>query len=245
MSNLFIRAEKCGGATVISDSSFTAPIKIAKPFYRDNYTEIMMMTASAGLLEGDCYDTEIIAAEISCLKFTGQSYTKIFKADKTGAVQNTAITVNSGAKMFYMPCPVIPFADSVYSACTNIHLASDCRFAMCDIVSCGRAAMNEKFLFRRYRSRTSVYVDGRMVFLDNVLFLPDEADLSATGFFEGYTHAGMIYIYGFGIDSLPEINGLEAAVTRAEAGICIRAAADSADDIARLAQLVTADFFNG
>lgn len=242
MSELYLRAEKRGERTVISDSRFTAPIKIAKPFYCADHTEVMMMTASAGILEGDFYDIGITVGENAALKFTGQSYTKLFRAESVGASQQISITAEGGAQLMYMPCPIIPFGQSVFSSRTDIHLAEDSRFAMCDIISCGRAAMNESFKFDSYRSRTAVYVGGRLKFLDNVRLVPEEAELSGIGFFEHHTHMGMIYVYGFDPGALPELDG-EAAATSAEAGICIRAAADSADDIVRFADRLLEHFF--
>lgn len=243
MSELYIRAENQGGRTAISDSRFTSPIKIAKPFYRSGHTEVMMMTASAGILEGDFYDIGITAGKDTALKFTGQSYTKIFKAENSGASQRISISAEEGAKLLYMPCPVIPFGESVFSSQTEIRLAEDSRFAMCDIISCGRAAMDESFKFGSYRSRTAVYIGGKLKFLDNLRLVPEEAELSGIGFFEKHTHMGMIYIYGFDTDELPESEGVEAAATKAEAGVCIRAAADSADEIVRFAEKLLVDFF--
>lgn len=243
MSKLLIRTGSVGGRTVVTDSEFTAPIKIAKPFYREDHTEVMMMAASAGLLDGDRYDIRIHVGEKCALSFTGQSYTKLFQAEREGVRQEVSIRVESGGKFLYMPCPVIPFAGSKYAAKTQIRLAPDSRFAMCDILSCGRGAMNEKFLFDSYRSRTAVYVGGRLVFLDNVWLRPEKADLSGIGFFEGRTHAGMVYIYGIDVGELPEMPGVEAAVTRAAEGVCIRMAADSADEIVRFAQCITGHLF--
>lgn len=235
MSSLYIKAENHGGRTVISDCKFTSPLKIAKPFYGDNCTDIMMMTASAGMLEGDFYDIGINVGENASLKFTGQSYTKLFKSDKKGSAQRVSVSVEKGGSLLYFPRPVIPFAESVYSAETEIHLDGSSCFAMCDIISCGRTAMNEKFLFKEYRSRTLAYVDGKLVFLDNVRLVPSEINLSGIGFFENYSHMGMMYAYGYNSPpELSEVSEIEAAVSKASEGFCIRAAANSADTIYKL-----------
>lgn len=231
MSELYIKAENQGGRTVISDCKFTAPLKIAKPFYKDNFTEIMLMTAGAGMLEGDFYNIGIDAGENASLKFTGQSYTKLFKSEKKGSSQSVKINVAENGELLYFPCPIIPFADSIYSAETEVRLEKNSKFAMCDIISYGRAAMNEKFLFKEYRSRTSVYVCGRLVFLDNVRLVSEEIFLAGTGFFENYSHIGMMYAYGYDIAEIPKIPEGEAAVSRALDGVCIRAAANGADDV--------------
>lgn len=235
MSSLYIKAENHGGRTVISDCKFTSPLKIAKPFYGDNCTEVMIMTASAGMLEGDIYDIGINVGENASLKFMGQSYTKLFKSDKNGSAQKVSINVENGGRLLYFPRPVIPFAESVYSAETEIHLDGNSRFAMCDIISCGRTAMDERFLFKSYRSRTLVYVDEKLVFLDNMRLVPSEINLFGIGFFENYSHIGMMYAYGYNsLPELSEVSKIEAAVSKASEGFCIRAAANSADTIYKL-----------
>ena len=225
MSRLYICAENKGGRTVITDCFFSSPIKIAKPFYYAEHTEIMMMTASAGMLDGDIYEMEIVVKENASLKFTGQSFTKIFKAgQKGGAAQHVKITVENGGRLLYLTQPVIPFAESVFDSRTEIFLDSGSQFVMQDIFSCGRTTMNEYFAFKSYRSRTSVHIDGRLAFLDNVKLLPNEADLSGIGFFEGHTHSGMMYTYNV------ETGG-DICCTNAYKGRVFRILSDSAQSI--------------
>lgn len=225
MSRLFICAENMNGRNVIADSFFSSPIKIAKPFYYSDHTEIMMMTASAGMLDGDDYDIEINVKENASLVFTGQSFTKIFKSGKKGgAVQRVKITVEKGGRLLYSPQPVIPFADSIFDSRTEVFIDSGARFVMQDIFSCGRTAMNEYFAFKSFRSRIAVHIDGRLVFLDNIKLIPDEADLSGIGYFEGHTHSGMMYAYNEDIYA-----GL--CHTNAYKGVVCRMLADSAQEI--------------
>lgn len=233
MSRLFLKAEHRNGKTTVTDSFFTAPIKIAKPFYCGNYTEVMMMTASAGILEGDFYDIEVQVAAGASFRLTGQSYTKIFKAAEKGAVQKVKINVEKDASFIYLPTPVIPYGGSIFNSCTEVHLDKNCKFVMCDILSGGRKAMDEQFQFKSYRSRTAVYVDGKMQFLDNQKFIPHEVNLNGIGFFEGYSHVGMLYIYGCENVVLPDSHTTETAVTRAADGTCIRIFSNSADEIVR------------
>lgn len=231
MSRLLINAENRSGRTVITKSEFTSPLKIARPFYHDKYTEIIMMSASAGMLDGDTYDIEIAVGEGAALKFSEQSYGKIFKADKIGVQKSVRINVGRNGSLLYFPMPVIPFEGSIFRNFSEIRLDEDSRFVMCDILTCGRVAMNESFAFSGYKSRTAVYADNRLVFLDNQRLFPKLADLVGIGFFEGNTHIGTVYSYGIPDIELPESNKLEAVKTKAYSGICIRIFADSADDI--------------
>ncbi|MGN0600886.1 MAG: urease accessory protein UreD [Oscillospiraceae bacterium] len=233
MSILKLTAENRNGRTVITYTEFTAPLKIANPFYRDGYTEVMMMAASAGILEGDAYDIEITVKKNANLKFTVQSYSKIFKADSRGASQRVKISVESGGRLVYMPSPVIPFGGSIFDARTEVRLQKDSSFVMTDILSCGRTAMKERFEFTSYRSRTAVYVEDKLCFLDNQRFVPSETTLSGIGFFEGCSHIGMMYVYGKE-PTIPECERIEFALTKASRGTCIRAVADSADEIWQL-----------
>ena len=225
MSRLYICAEEKGGRTVITDSCFSSPIKIAKPFYHADHTEIMMMTASAGMLDGDNYDIEIIVKCGAALRFTGQSFTKIFKAGKNGgASQRVKITVEKGGMLMYFPEPVIPFAESIFDSRTVIFLSEDSEFVMHDILSCGRTAMNEAFAFTSFRSRTAVYIGDKLVFLDNVKLVPKETELDGIGFFEGHTHCGMMYAYNISTDD-------RLCCTNAHKGKVFRMLGNSAQDI--------------
>lgn len=243
MSILSLTAEYRNGRTVITESRFTAPLKTAMPFYHDKFTEIMMMSASAGILDGDSYEISITVRENASLKFTGQSYTKIFKADKKGASQRVRISVEKGGTLIYAPCPVIPFGGSIFDSRAQICLSSESRFAMTDILSAGRIAMKESFAFKSFRSRTAVYIDGKLKYLDNRRLVPEEAKLSEAGFFEGYTHSGSAYIYGadkYAVeDILSRHDGEEIAVSEAAAGLSIRSAGNSAHSMSHLFDKLT------
>ncbi|MGN0183008.1 MAG: urease accessory protein UreD, partial [Candidatus Ornithomonoglobus sp.] len=77
MGKLYIETSCANGRTVVSDSSFTAPFKITKPFYNGDTAEIMIMQASAGILEGDSHELEFNVRSGSRVIITGQSYTKL------------------------------------------------------------------------------------------------------------------------------------------------------------------------
>lgn len=233
MSKLYLEMENLNGKTVISDSFFTAPIKIAKPFYHLNHTEIIMMSASAGLLDGDFYNIELKLKKDTSVKFTGQSYNKIFKCDKVGISQEVKINLDDNSYLVYFPMPTIPFEGSIFKNNIDIHLKSSSKIILCDILSCGRVAMNEMFKFKSYRSRMAVYIDNQLQFLDNQRLVPSEMDLSNLGFFEKFTHIGLVYIYGFDIKCLPQSDILECAISKAKKGYCIRIFSNSSDDIVK------------
>lgn len=238
MSRLYLKTGFQNQRTVIEEVFFTSPLKIAKPFYHNNYTQVMMMCASAGMLDGDIYDISLDIMPDTSLVFTQQSYTKIFKANKKGAEQNIRINVSDSAKLIFFSQPTIPFSGSIYNNFTEINLGRSSKFIMCDIISSGRLAMNEKLEFNIYRSRTAVYVENKLMFLDNQKLLADEMNLEGAGFFENYTHSGMIYAYGYDDLKIPEKNNICSAVTKAKAGICVRLFSNSSDEMVKFIETI-------
>lgn len=230
MGELFIETTLKNGKTVISDSFYTSPFKIAQPFLNGSMSEIMIMQASAGILAGDKHYMEFVIGAGSKAIITGQSYTKLFNMSGGSACQNIKITVADGAELYYMPCPVIPFRGSDFESNINIDISESSRLFIWDILSCGRAGMGEKFEFRSYRQRTEVTIGGRPVFIDNTRLVPAERDFGGIGFFEARSHIGTAYLYGFDSVSLPESNGITAAKTNALQGVLVRVLADSGED---------------
>ncbi len=229
MSVLRITAEDLYGRTAIAGCGFTSPLKIARPFLRGGMTEVMMMAASAGLLDGDRYDIDIEVRQNASLRFTAQSFTKVFKAQGKGAEQSVNIRVEDGGTLFFLPPPVIPFGGSRFQGITRAELGKNSRFAICEIIACGRTGMGESFAWESFCSRICVSAGGRPVFIDAQRLVPEERDPSGTGFFEGFSHIGTMYVYGAEDAELPAHPS--AAKTRALEGICIRAAGGSAEEV--------------
>lgn len=240
MSLFSVKAESCGEKTVVSDIRFTAPIKAAKPFYKENFTEVMVMIASAGMLDGDRYDIRAEVEAGASLKITGQSYSKIFRAETKGTEQSVNLIVHGGGALYYSPPPVIPFGGSVFKSAVEVRLEENARFACSEIICCGRSGMGEMFRFDSFISRTAVYSENRLCLLDNTRLIPTEAELSGIGFFENKKHIGMLYCYNF---EPPGTNAEDFAVSRAAEGFIVRAIANSAEEIESEFNRMTSGFF--
>lgn len=238
MSVLRLRAEQRNGRTVLTDCGFTAPLKIAKPFYQTGRTDILMMAASAGMLEGDHYEISMEVGAEATLKYSEQSYTKVFQAEALGARHNTEIWVAPSGTLLYLPQPVIPYAGSIYSGSTAVHLSRESRFAMCEIVACGRKAMQEQFAFQSYLTNTEIWIDNRLIFLDRTRLIPKDMDLSGPGYYEGFSHQGFLFLYGLNDFLLPEYSDIDAARTAAVAGTVVRMLGHNADSMYHFAEAI-------
>lgn len=196
----------------ISDLKFTAPFKITKPFYdKNNFMSIMMMTISAGIMDGDVQEIDITVSENSSVKIFSQAFEKIHKMNNGSAKRNTVLSVLSGGFLEYNPLPTIPFASSSFSNNTVINLEDETsKLIYSEILSCGRVARDEIFEYNFYKSKTTVNLDGEILYFDNANYVPSKIDMSGYCMFEGYSHQSNLLIFNFNLDSkqIDEINDL-------------------------------------
>lgn len=246
-SVLYVKTTLSNNRTIVSDSYFTAPYKIVTPFYNQeqNMAELMVMSASAGVMEGDCYRTDIVVGAACALSLQGQSYTKIHKMNSGHASQINTFTIEEGAFFDYDPRPSIPFGGSLFISETCCHLHRGARYIYSEILSCGRAKSGEQFAFKGYRSINKVFYCGKLVFLDNQDLRPCKQALSQVGFFEGYSHQGTLGYFSetMNRDAVTErlyklletFEGVEAGIsTTFGPGIIIRLLGNGSDYMERI-----------
>ncbi|MFZ5596876.1 MAG: urease accessory protein UreD [Bacillota bacterium] len=187
-----------GRRSVIRDSLWTAPLKVAKPFYLDNSGEVFiyLMNQSGGMVRGDSYRIEVTLDKGAMAFLTGQSATKIYKTPGGCVNQRCIFTVGEGGVLEYFPDPVIPFAGSNFRGETEVRLSGGATVFLGEILAPGRLSRGEAFQFSRYYSRTRVYAEGGVPILWDVLDLePGRRDYSLPGLYEGYTHLAHLFIF--------------------------------------------------
>ena len=254
ISKLNLEADYRDGRTVLRDVSFTAPFKIMRPFYeRKERMSVMVQTASAGILAGDCQMIRIHVKKNACMELQSQAYEKIHRMEEGFASRNIFIRVENQASLYYMPLPVIPFRDSDFRSEAQVELAGpEAKFAMLDILSCGRAAHGEAFLYRRVQNKVTVRRAGRIIYRDFARYEPEWMDMQGFGLYEGYTHLGNLLICGQSKTEewirearsrLEEAEGAEGGVTRTAYGdLVVRVLGRSAERVnALLRELINTE----
>ena len=194
-SKFFIKAVKREEKTILDDVYFTSPYKVMKPFeHQDGSIQVMLLSASAGIMEGDRQDFDF---EIECgadFEFVSQSYDKIHKMKTGCAKRNTKIYVQGGAKFRFNPQPTIPFQDSAFESRMEVELEDEtAQFLMNEILSCGRAARGEQFLYRHYYNLVEIRRAGTLIYRDNTRYEPAHFDMNGFGMYESYTHLANIF----------------------------------------------------
>lgn len=197
-SKLVLSARNKNGVTVLSDEYFTAPFKIMKPFPQENGgISVMLLTASAGLMQGDRQEISLSVGEGAHLTLTSQAYEKIHKMTGGYAERRTEITMEEDSFLNYAPLPVIPFAESDFRAATNIRLAERSKLILSEILSCGRYCRDERFRYKNYSSLTLAMRGERLIYRDNAVYRPEQIHLEGTGFYEGHTYLLSMTAFGF------------------------------------------------
>ena len=194
-SQLYLETQSEQNGTYIKDVYFTSPYKIMSPFKEGQHIDIMLMSASAGMLDGDCFQGKLVFGENSDVTYLSQSYEKVFRTKGSQTIKNVDIQVDSEAKVKYLPYPVIPFGGSDFLSETRVHLKEDAVFVYGDIFTCGRTGMGEYFQMKRYESKTKIYVEDKLVFADHTLIFPEKFHYNKLGMWNSYTHNGMLYLH--------------------------------------------------
>lgn len=245
-SKLYIKAVSIDGRTSLADYFFTAPFKIAKPFWDapKNILNIIVMNASAGIMEGDRYRTSLELGSGARISLQDQSYTKIHRMPKGRAGQHNRFFLSAGAMLDYAPMPTIPYAGSSLHSVTECFLQNGAAFLYSDIFACGRVKRGERFAFREYKNCLKVYCQDELVLLDRQVLMPGSRDLEGIGFFEGFTHqAALAFIHdGFErqltdrlFDTLKEYADIESGLTEIKkCGLMVRILGHSAEHLSRV-----------
>lgn len=189
-SELHIKAAVKERITMLEDVYFTAPYKIAKPFFNNDkgVLEVVLMAASAGIMEGDRYRIKMELGSQARASLRGQSFSKIHRMKGGFASQDNTFILHKGAFFDYAPRPCIPFQDSSYQSKTDCYLNPKSAFLYSEVLACGREKSGERFKFKQFRNCMRVYFGDELIYLDNQYYVPACQSLEGIGFFEGYTH---------------------------------------------------------
>ena len=119
----------------------------------------MLMSASAGIMEGDRQEFTFDIKSGAHLEFISQSYDKVHQMNGGCAKRVTHIKVAENGTFFYDPQPMIPFKDSAFESKMKVELKDKTsRFWLSEIFSCGRYARGEMTI-HGFRSMASTLLN--------------------------------------------------------------------------------------
>ena len=101
-----------------------------------------------------------------------------------------------------------------------------------DILSCGRAVSGERFAYRRFSSRVSIWRGGELIYRDNCRYEPELMAMEGLGMYEGFSHMANIFLTvpdsAGGREMLDAIRALLEDAADCEGGVSLTASGDLA-----------------
>lgn len=182
--------------TYLKSCYCTRPFKVAniREDRLDPELRLMMMSSSPGMLDNDHYQLNIYVAENSSLVLKTQAYQRLFSMQQ-GARQEMSVVLAPGSSFTYLPHPLVPHINAIYSGYTQLCLAEDTRLIWGEIVTCGRKLNGEVFQFKKLHNLTEVKIGSQLVLRDNLLMEPENANLATLGWMENYTHQSSLIFF--------------------------------------------------
>ena len=199
ISKVKIRTLNKNGRTILDDVYVTSPFKVAPPFYKsDDFVKVIVMSSSAGTMDGDIQDYDITLGDNTKMELTSQSFEKIHTMIEDEAQRDCNLYIGENSFLRYNMLPTIPFRDSAFKSNINIKLKdTSSKLIFLDIINCGRVAHGEKFKYKYYKSYVDIECDNNLVYVDNTNYNPSEMDIENFGMYEGYTHFANMLIANF------------------------------------------------
>lgn len=241
--------------TILEDAYFTAPFKIMQPFSIGCMLHFMILSASAGLMAGDCQNIKVSLAKKSSVLLTSQSYEKIHKMNSGKACRNTEVFLAEESSLFFLPQPVLPFAQSSFSGHTIIHLKDvSSQLFFSEILACGRSVRQERFSYRKYASCMEIYQAEELCYFENASYDPERRNMEGFGFYEGYTHLATVLLFNFGnqVETMSYIRQKLAVAENIDGGVskigeghfCMKAFGHSGEELLQFVKDLQGFIFN-
>lgn len=200
-STVHIQTGTRNGNSFLKTSFCTPPFKIADitEDRSDPALNIMLMSSSPGILEGDEHSLQIDLAERSFLHLETQSYQRLFRMKK-GASQSLEVNIAADAFFCFLPHPSVPHEASDFRTTNRFYLSERSGLLWGEVLTCGRKLNGECFQFSSYHSLTEIFKQRRLVVKENLLMTPAIINPSTIGQLEGYTHQASLIFIKDGID---------------------------------------------
>lgn len=193
------------------------PWKVVRAFRQPGgETLIHLNNISGGVLAGDRLALEVIVEAGTAAQITTTGATRLYR-HRPGACdseQTATFWIGEGARLEYLPDPLIPYAGSRHAQHTTIHLAAGASLFWWETLAPGRLATGEAFAFERLRVETEIRAGDRPLLLENFLLEPAARSLAVTARMGEYSYLASLYVCREGMPAT-FWRGLEDQLTQA------------------------------
>jgi urease accessory protein len=166
-----------GGRTELRRRHQQSPLQIMRPLYfdpeRPDLAIVFVMSAGAGLVQGDRYRIDVTCAPGSAVHLTTQGATKVLRMDHDYATSAVNLSAAAGCLLEYLPDPIIPSAGSRSYHRARVTVAPGATAILGETLRAGRLAHGERHAYDILATDLEVRrPDGRVLVLDRVRLSP-------------------------------------------------------------------------
>lgn len=178
---------------------------VIRPFeLPDGRLVVQLITLGPGLCGGDVVRITVTAVDGARVIVTTTSATKVLSmADDRHAEQHVLLLAGDDASLEYYPSVTIPFPGSALKQTVTVTAAPTARVGVTECWAFGRVARGEYLDFRSLASRTTLAVEGRLLYADALDLDPGVIDVAGAGVLSNrrYLAAG----FWLGVDAVGEL----------------------------------------
>lgn len=191
--NLRIILEKNNDRTTINEIYYDGVSKVSPTISLDNEKIpcYFLIHLGGGYLEGEvCYN--YIELKDNCRSIiTTQTPTIVYKCESgIPSKQFTTIKLGENSVVEYILDTTILFKNSIFEQYTDVYMEESSTFIYTDGLTSGWSSDGKKFKYEFVRMRNRVFIDNKIVLLDNLILKPNVQEMYEIGLMEGYTNYG-------------------------------------------------------
>lgn len=179
-------------------SYFSGIAKLARALYldTDGVPCYYLMQLGGGYVENEKFRSGIHIKKDARAIVTTQAATKIYKCiNNLPSYQKNEIFVDENATLEYISDNVILYKDAMFKQETVIKLKDTASLVYTEGLTSGWSPDGKKFQYSSLQMKLKLYIEDKLMMLDNLKLDPRVDNMSSLGFFEEYNnYSSMIFI---------------------------------------------------
>lgn len=153
--------------TILDRVFVQAPLKVQRPFYPEAGTcHTVMLHTAGGVVGGDRLSLQVNLQPQTHALITSAAAAKIYRSNGQEAQQTTHIQIGESACLEWFPQETIVFDGAQYSQQLKVELEPGAIWIGWEITRLGRSARGERFDGGDWRSKTEVWQNERLLWVD-------------------------------------------------------------------------------
>ncbi|MEO1223050.1 MAG: urease accessory protein UreD [Pseudomonadota bacterium] len=208
------------GRTRLATVAQEAPYRLMTPMVESDEPPLAVAAnVSGGVVGGDRLDLSLAVRPNAALSTVGQAAEKVYRSAGPTARLRNRISVESGARLDWMPQGTILFDGVRMTRRTTIDLADDASLLYGEILIFGRHGMGERLVWGDIADSLDVSVAGNRVFADRFRLSDGMAALADRFALDGAEAAALVIVHA------PERDLLDSVRDRLKPGPGLRCGA--------------------